>query len=129
MGNSTRPLILQALSKQPETVQALAGLIRVTPHAIRSNLRVLYASGEVRIGGWVRHSDRGPFTPLYKLGQGKDATKPKAITDAERMRRRRRENPDYRMNELVQKRKSRALKKAAAPKPKQPKPRYWVGVL
>ena len=124
----TAKLIRQNLQKRPLDAHALAAACRVTIHCIRRNMTILHKAGEVFVSDWVRYADRGSFMPVYSLGKGKDKAAPRRLTESERMKKWRRENPDYVVDQLIRQRKARALKKASrtqAPRPKQEKPQHW----
>ena len=124
--NTTRVLIRHNLHKRALSVRELADSISVTAHCIRRNLNVMRAADEVYVSSWVRYFTQGPWAAVYSLGYGRDKPAPAAVSDAERMRRRRRDHPDIVLNEIMYKRKARAAKRVIKAKPEKPQSwRIW----
>lgn len=128
----TRPsiegVIVKIASKEmangPVTAKMLAVICNITEHAARYNLRVMHESGLTYINSWHRYSDRGSAVPRYALKPGTDAPKPKPMSGSERMKRYRRENPEYSMRDNASRRAVRSKRKAGIKKPGL-KPDFW----
>ena len=112
--NTTKVLIRRNLQKRAQSVRQLADTISVTPSSIRRNLNAMREAQEVYISGWTKYFNQGPWMGVYSLGKKANKPSPAAVSDAERMRRRRRNYPDAVLDDIVRKRKARAAKKAAA---------------
>ena len=56
-------------------------------------LRKLHKAGKTHIAEW-RQDTYGPATPAYRWGEGKDAKKPRKLSNAERCARWRESHPD-----------------------------------
>lgn len=85
----TVPLILQELQTGPATDRDLSHVIGIHYKNIRLTLKEMKTAGLVRICGWERK--QGAPIAVWTHGKGKDANRPKPLTDAERMRIRRRD--------------------------------------
>lgn len=77
---------------------------------IREYLKILYAEGEIHVGGWRREANHGPWIPAYIWGQGEDAQKPHVRTPTESSRRYRTKE-GVKEREAARRRARRALKK------------------
>lgn len=108
---ATCALIRKMLGVRPCTSFDVEGQLRVSLRSANRNLQALHAAKEAHITRWWRGGGFGPWVPVYAAGPGRDAAKPKPITDKERARIRRK-CPVHRMNSLMYLRAYRLRKKA-----------------
>lgn len=85
--------------------------VGVSLRAARTNLHALHAAKEIYIAAWTRVGSRGPWFPMYRFGQEKDANKPKPVSNAKRMREVRKD-PVIAVDEIMSKRAKRLRIKA-----------------
>ena len=100
--------IRAVLSEGAATAHELAARVHACLAATRRNLRALHEANEIHIKGWSRDFNTGPSRAVWAIGDGKDARPPKPASSTIRQRRRRRD-PEVQINELMAKRKKRAL--------------------
>lgn len=119
-------LAVREMANGPVTAKMLAALCGITEAGARNNLRALHEAKLIHIASWMNYSDRGAPVPRYAAGKGKDAPRPKAMTDAERMRKYRRENPEYEKRRSAVRTVKRDLeKRKAGIKKPGIKPDFW----
>lgn len=118
--------VLSALPGTRQELRAKTGLGTMTIHRWTSDL---HAAGEIHISGWVRPA-KGPFSPVFALGQRHDAKcRLKHMDDAEKCERYRdklkREDkwPEVKAKHAAMRRAKRAVKNSKA------KPITWLSAL
>lgn len=74
---------LKTGARSIETAAQMAFTVR--DHA-RRILKNMHTAGKIHVVGWTRQA-RGPYTPVYTWGPGRDAKKPEQMSDSERSRR------------------------------------------
>lgn len=82
--------ILALLADRPMTTKQLAPLVPIGTAWARIYVKHLHQTRQIHIETWVRHaedSDRMYPRPLYRAGDGPDATKPAALTYEEQLKR------------------------------------------
>lgn len=104
----TRTRILKALAELgPMTKHQIAETCFVATRNVNEYLNIMYEDLEVYIHSWVRTgTGGGPWMKVWAAGCEKDAKRPRARTPAERARKRR-EDPEVAIDELLQKRAKR----------------------
>lgn len=104
----TRARILKKLQELgPMTKHRIAETCFVTIRNANEYLNIMHEGLEVYVHDWVRTgSGGGPWLKVWAAGCEKDARKPKALTPAERSRKRR-QDPEVAINELLKKRSQR----------------------
>lgn len=89
----------------------MATYVPCTEHTAQRLLKALHDEGLVYIAGWAPiYRTR---IPEYAWGKGRDVPKPHPISDAKRKRELRKNDPEYRLNELMKKRAKRARERKA----------------
>ena len=78
--------VIMALHEEPQTVMQLASNIPVDRKSIAKALRNLRDWGVIRVLDW-RPSSRGPASPIYEIGAGRDAKKTAPLTNGEKCKR------------------------------------------
>ena len=104
----TRQRIANALQKHGAlTKYKIAELCFVSFRNANEYLNLMHKDSEVYIHKWIRSgTGGGSWTKVWAHGDGKDARKPRPTTPAERSRKRR-QDPEVAINELLKKRAKR----------------------
>lgn len=76
--------ILSALDIEDMTVTQLFRLLKHPRSTVADTVKRLHTTQQVHIGRWQR--TRVTPAPIYRLGQGKDAPRPKPLTGAQKTR-------------------------------------------
>lgn len=106
--NPTRKRILEKLQTHgPMTKHQIAEMCFVAIRNVNEYLKLMHEDLEVYIHKWVRTgTGGGPWLKVWAAGCEKDARKPKPATAAEKSRKRR-QDPEIAINELLKKRSQR----------------------
>lgn len=106
--NPTRKRILEKLQTHgPMTKHQIAEVCYVAIRNVNEYLNLMHEDLEVYIHDWIRTgTGGGPWLKVWAAGCEKDARKPKALTPAERSRKRR-QDPEVAIDELLRKRSQR----------------------
>jgi hypothetical protein len=104
----TRQRIAKKLQELgPMTKYQIAEVCFVSFRNVNEYLNLMYEDLEVHIHSWVRSgTGGGPWIKVWAYGDGKDARKPRALTAAEKSRKRR-QDPEVAIDELMKKRVKR----------------------
>lgn len=72
--NYTYPSILEALEERGDmTHRELTEDLKCSPVTVHDNLRKLRYDGKIHICDWLPPKGKGPRTPVYRYGYGRDA--------------------------------------------------------
>lgn len=104
----TRQRIAKKLQELgPMTKYQIAEVCFVSFRNVNEYLNLMYEDLEVHIDSWIRSgTGGGSWTKVWAYGDGKDARRPKALTAAEKARKRR-QDPEVAIDELMKKRVKR----------------------
>lgn len=74
--NYTYPSILEALEERGDmTHRELVEDLKCSPVTVHDNLRKLRDDGKIHISDWLPPKGKGPRTPVYRYGYGRDANR------------------------------------------------------
>jgi len=80
--------ITAALLNGPLSVRSLAPRVYLCHEQVTRYLRLLHAAKQISIASWRREeASNGRYVPLYRVGGGKDKSKPRNLTSAQKQRR------------------------------------------
>lgn len=96
------------LLKKPHTRAELAKATGIGVNGMHAYLLALKGEKLIHVSGWRRNSPGSP-SPIYMVGNKRNAPKPRPVTNAEKTRKWRDNNPERVIQDIHKKRMARAV--------------------